>query len=176
MQRIAVAVGLAVLLLALAAQAQTTPPPPGPEHKKLGAFVGTWAGEGKMEASPFGKAGALKSTMTCAWFAGEYQLVCDSDDSGPMGKVKGHSIYGYSAEKKHYFSFGIDSTGYGGPGTARVDGSSWTFEATDAIGGKTYHFRTAVKFATANELTYKSEYSEDGKTWKLQGEGKLTKK
>jgi hypothetical protein len=164
-----------MVLVALAAQAQTTPPP-GPEQKKLAAFLGTWTGEGKMEASPFGKAGTTKSTMACAWFTGEYQLVCDSEDSGPMGKIKAHSIFGYSAEKKHYFSFGIDSAGYAAPGTAKVDGSSWTFEGTDTIGGKAYWFRTAVKLASPKELSYKSEYSEDGKSWKLQGEGKMTRK
>ena len=176
MKHILVAAGLVALFFALAAQAQTTPPPPGPEQKQLGVFVGTWAGEGKMEATPFGKAGTTKGTMTCLWYTGEYQLVCDSEDSGPMGKIKSHSIYGYNVEKKHYFSFGIDSTGFAGPGTAKVDRSSWTFEATDTMAGKTYHFRTVVKLEPPNELAYKSEYSEDGKSWKLAGEGKLTKK
>jgi hypothetical protein len=176
MKRIIIALVVVIILVAVAAQAQTTPPPPGPEQKKLAVFLGTWTGEGKMEASPFGKAGPVKSTMTCAWFTGEYQLVCDSEDSGPMGKIKAHSIYGYDVEKKQYFDFGIDSSGYAGPGTAKVDGSSWTFEGTATVGGKAYWFRTVVKLPSPKELTYKSEYSEDGKDWKLQGEGKMTKK
>ncbi len=176
MKRITFAVTLIVLLIAIAAQAQMTPPPPGPEQKKLGVFVGTWTGEGKAEATPFGKAGTTKGTMTCAWFTGEYQLVCDSEDSGPMGKIKSQSIYGYNVQKKHYFFFGIDSTGYAGPGTARVDGSSWMFEGVDTMEGKTYHFRTAVKLVSPNEMTYKSDYSEDGKNWKLQSEGRMAKK
>lgn len=176
MKHILVVAGLVALLFALAAQAQTTPPLPGPEQKQLGVFVGSWAEEGNMEATPFGKAGTTKGTMTCAWYTGEYQLVCDSESSGPMGKIKSHGIIGYNVEKKHYFSFGIDSTGYAGPGTVKVDRSSWTFEATDTISGKTYHFRTVVKFVSPNEQTYKSEYSEDGKNWKLMSEGKMTRK
>jgi hypothetical protein len=44
------------------------------------------------------------------------------------------------------------------------------------MGGKTYWFRTAVKLVSPNELTYRSEYSEDGKAWKLQSEGKMVMK
>ena len=176
MKRIVIATAVMIVLFALAAQAQTTPPPPGPEHKKLGVFVGTWTGEGKDETTPFSKGGEVKSSMTCGWFTGGYHLVCDSDDSGPMGKTKGHSIYGYNVEKKQYFSFDIDSVGYGAPGTAKVDGSTWAFEGSDTIGGRAYWFRTVVKLPSPTELTYKSEYSEDGKTWKPNAEGKMTKK
>lgn len=176
MKRILVASVVMTVLFALAAQAQTTPPPPGPEHKKLGVFVGTWTGEGKAETTPFGKGGAIKSTMTCGWFTGGYQLVCDSDDSGPMGKIKGHSLYGYNVDKKQYFGFGIDSSGFGGPATTKVDGSTWTFEGNDTMGGKTYWFRTVVRLTSPSEMTFKSDYSEDGKTWKPQAEGKMTKK
>jgi hypothetical protein len=165
-----------IMLFSLAAQAQTTPPAPGPEHKKLSVFIGTWTGTGKAETTPFGKGGATGGTMACGWYAGGYHLVCDSEDSGPMGKTKGHGIYGYNTEKKQYYSFGIDSMGFGGPGAAKVDGSAWTFEGSDSMGGKTYWFRTAVKLVSPNELTYRSEYSEDGKAWKLQSEGKMVMK
>ena len=176
MKRIVLGFAITLMLFALAAQAQTSPPPPGPEQKKLGAFVGTWTGEGKAETTPFGKGGAVKSTMTCRWFTGGYHLVCDSEDSGPMGVIKGLGVYGYNADKKEYVNFGIDSFGFGGPGTAKVDGAAWTFEGSDTMGGKTYWFRTVVKFASPSEITYKSDYSEDGKTWKPQAEGKMTKK
>ncbi len=177
MKRILVASVVVTALFAVAAQAQTTtPPPPGAEVKKLGAFVGTWTGEGKSETSPFGKGGVIKSTMTCGWYTGGYQLICDSDDSGPMGKIKSHGIYGYRVDKKQYFSFGIDSSGFGGPGTVKVDGSTWTFEGNDTMGGKPFWFRTVVRLTSPSELDFKSEYSEDGKTWKQQSEGKMTKK
>jgi len=176
MNRVVAACAVVILLLAVAAQAQTTPPPPGPEHKKLAVFLGTWAGDGKAELTPFAKGGPTTGTMTCAWYAGGYQLVCDSDDSGPMGRIKSHAIYGYNVAKEQYFSFGIDSSGYGGPGTARVDGSTWTFEGSDTFAGKTYWFRTVVTLTSPAALTYTATYSEDGKTWKPSGEGKMTRK
>jgi hypothetical protein len=176
MKSIAIIAALTIICFSFAAQAQTAPPAPGPEAKKLDVFVGTWSGDGKMEATPFGKGGPSTSTMTCAWYAGAYHLICDSEDSGPMGKVKGHSIYGYHTDKKQYITFGIDSTGFGGPGTAKVEGSTWTFDANDTMGGKPIWFRTAVRLTSPKELTWRSEYSEDGKTWKLAGAGKMAKK
>jgi hypothetical protein len=176
MRKIIVATALTILFVGFIAQAQTNPPAPGPENKKLEVFVGTWTGDAKAETTPFGKGGTVTSTMTCAMYAGGYDLVCDSDDSGPMGKVKGHSIHGYNREKKQYFMFGIDSTGYGGPGTAKVEGPDWTFEANDVMGGKTFWFRTSLKVVSLKEMTFKSEYSEDGKVWKLQAQGKMLKK
>ncbi len=176
MRRIILASVVISMLFVLAAQAQTTPPQPGPELKKLGAFVGKWTGEGKFEATPFSKGGAVKSTMACRWFTGGYQVVCDSEDSGPTGVVKGIGIYGYKTEKKQYFSFGIDSMGFGGPGTVKVAGNDWTFEANDTMGGKTFWFRTVVTLASPSEMTFKSDYSEDGKNWKPAAEGKMTRK
>jgi hypothetical protein len=85
-------------------------------------------------------------------------------------------LYGYHADKKQYITFGIDSTGFGGAGTAKVDGPNWTFEGSDTVGGKPIWFRTAVRLISPKELTWKSDYSEDGKSWKLMGEGKLAKK
>ncbi len=176
MKRNIIVLSLTFVLFALAAQAQTNPPAPGPENKKLEVFVGTWTGDGKAETTPFAKGGPTTGTMTCAMYTGGYHLICDSDDTGPMGKIKSHSIYGYSSEKKQYFNFGIDSSGFGGPGTAKVQGSDWTFEGSDTMGGKTYWFRTLVKLVSPKELTYKSEFSEDAKTWKPMAEGKMTRK
>ena len=168
-------IALAILCLSMTAMAQTAPVP-GPEQKKLDVFVGSWNGSGKVEATPMGKAGPTTGTMTCSWYPGGFFLVCDSVDSGPMGKIQSHSLYGYHADKKQYIMFGVDSTGFGGPGTAKVEGSAWTFDSNDTIGGKRVWFRTVVSLPSPKDLTWKSEFSEDGKTWKLAGEGKMTKK
>jgi hypothetical protein len=175
MKRIVIVSVVMMLLFALAAQAQTTPP--GPEHKKLGVFVGTWTTEAKIEASPFNKGGTSKNTTSCAWYTGEYQVVCDADASGPSGKSKSHMILGYSVERKRYFSFGISSNG-GSPDLllCSFDGSVWTYEGNANRGGKTYQRRYVGKFAPTNEFNYKWEYSEDGKNWKVSSEGKMTKK
>ncbi len=167
---------IVLLLIAATAALAQKPPAPSPEVKKLGVFVGSWMGEGKMVTTPFSPGGVAQSTMTCKWYQGGYHLVCDAEDSGPAGKNFGHSIYGYDSEKKQYFTYGIESSGFAGPGGAAVDGSTWMFDAKTAMAGKPVWYRTAIKFASPKELSWKSEYSEDGKTWKPQGEGKLVKK
>jgi hypothetical protein len=174
MKRIVIASVVMMLLFALAAQAQT--PPPGPEHKKLGVWLGNWTGESKDEDSPFGKGGLTKSTSSCTWFSGEYQVVCNGEHSGPAGTTKVLDILGYSVAKKQYFVFFAESTGDSAMIPGKVDGSVWTYETSDTVQGKTYQFRVAFKFASPKEYTFKSEYSEEGKTWKLLGEGKSVKK
>jgi hypothetical protein len=176
MKRIVIASVVMMLLFALAAQAQT--PPPGPEHKKLADFVGTWATEGKHEVTPWGgKAGTYKDTTACRWFAGEYQVICDVDATGPSGTYKSHMITGYSAQRKQYYSFSINSLG--GSSQLRimkVDGSTWTYEGSNTSTGKTYQIRFAGKFPSSKEWVYKWEYSEDGKNWKTYSEAKMTKR
>ncbi len=167
---------LALLLITAAAAYAQKPPAPSPELKKLGVFVGSWTGRGKMETTPFSPGGVAQSTMTCGWYHGGYHLVCDAEDSGPVGKNFGHSIYGYDTEKKQYFTYGIESSGFAGPGGARVDGSTWVFDAKTTMTGRPLWYRTAVKISSPTEFSWKSEYSEDGKTWKLLGEGAMAKK
>jgi hypothetical protein len=174
MKRIAVVLVFLMLLFALAAQAQT--PPPGPEHKKLGMYVGTWTGENKSEANPFGKGGISKNTRSCAWFTGEYQVVCDVEESGPIGKTKSLEILGYSSEKKQYFLFYITGAGKSGMIPGNVDNSVWTWTWDGVAASKTYHVRLTAKYPSPTERTSKAEYSEDGKNWKLAEEGKMTKK
>src|ERR687894_2577906 len=79
-----------------AAQGQQ-PPKPGPEHKRLGFFVGTWKGEGEMKPGPMGPGGKMTSTDTCEWFEGRFAVVCRYEGKGPMGPSKGLGILGYSA-------------------------------------------------------------------------------
>jgi hypothetical protein len=176
MKRMVIASVVLMLLFALAAQAQT--PPPGPEHKKLGAWLGNWTAEGKTEATPWGEtAGSSKGTASCAWYAGEYQIVCDGEGTGSNGKAKFHMILGYSAPRKQYFTFSHNSAG-GNSGLlfGNFDGSVWTYEGSLTREGKTYQRRSVGKFASPKEYNYKWEYSEDGKNWKVSAEGKMTKK
>jgi lipocalin len=165
MKRIVIASVVMMLLFAVAAQAQTTPP--GPEHKKLGVWLGTWTGEGKWVSN---KGETTKTTASCSWFTGEYQMVCNTEDSDPSGNSKGQFVMGYSLAKKQFLGFSISSSGNTVVLTGRVEGSTWTWTGDDRQG------RLVVNFASPTEYTYKVEYSEDGKSWKLAGEGKLTKK
>lgn len=174
MKRIIVVSVVMMLLVAIAAQAQTAPTP---EHKKMGVWVGTWTDESKSEDTPFGgKAGTSKGTSSCEWFEGEYQVVCNGESSGPMGKTKSLAILTYSTEKKQYLGFHMASTGEFTYPPIKVDGSVWTWYDSITSAGKTYQFRVAINFTSSREYTVKTEYSEDGKNWKLESEGKGVKK
>jgi len=174
MKRIIVVSVVMMLLVAIAAQAQTAPTP---EHKKMGVWVGDWTEEGKNEATPYGvMAGTTKGTISCEWFEGEYQVVCNGESSELGGKTKSLFILTYSMEKKQYLGLHMTSSGDFSMPIGKVDGSVWTINDSIAAAGKTYQFRVVFNFASADEYTVRAEYSEDGKNWKLAGEGKGVKK
>jgi len=47
------------------AQAPGEKPKPGPEHKRLGYFVGKWTAEAEMKPSPFMPGGKMMNHDTC---------------------------------------------------------------------------------------------------------------
>jgi len=176
MKRIIIASVVIMLLVAIVAQAQTVP---RPEYKKLGVWIGNWTTEYEFETTAVGSKAetiTIKGPETCAWFAGEYQVVCDHEGSGSMGKFKALGILGYSVEKKQYFQLSISSLGSSAMSYGTVDGSAWTFESNFTVEGKTYQSRVIITFTTADERTFKVETSEDGKNWKFIGEGKSIRK
>ena len=93
------------LVLALSAgvafaEAPGEAPKPGPEHKKLGYFVGKWTSEGVVKANPFMPEGTFSAADTCEWFEGGFAVVCRSEGKGPAGPAKSLAIMGYSTEEK----------------------------------------------------------------------------
>ena len=85
-------------------------PKPGPEHARLGYFVGKWNGEGEMKPGPMGPGGKMKSTDTCEWFEGRFSVICRYEGTTPMGPTKSLGILGYSTEEKVYTYYGVDNT------------------------------------------------------------------
>ncbi|HEY6106384.1 MAG TPA: DUF1579 family protein, partial [Anaeromyxobacteraceae bacterium] len=91
------------LILAPAARAEARKAPkPGPEHERLGYFVGKWKGEGTIAENPFMPTGKFSATDTCEWFEGKFAVVCKSQGKGPSGPTRGLGIMGYSAAEKVY--------------------------------------------------------------------------
>jgi len=171
-------VAIAVVLFAAAAGAAEPPPPqPTAEHKELAMWIGKWSGSGEMKPGPFGPGGPMKWTEECSWFAGaEFNVVCESKGSSPMGPMEGLGIIGYKPEKKVYTHYGVDNTGWAGYSEGTHSGDEWTFQSTETMEGKTYQSRFTMKMTSPKEMTFTWEMSEDGTSWTTLMDGTSRKK
>ena len=165
--------------LAVAAAAQTPPPQtPGPEHKRLGYFVGKWTTEGEMKPSPMGPGGKISSTDDCSWFDGNFAVVCHYSGTTPMGPSKSIGILGYSAEEKVYTYYGVDNSNMAMTtiphGT--VQGDTWTYTSEDTMGGQKMKSRVTIKELSPTAYTFKMEIQGPDGKWMPMMESKSTKK
>jgi len=174
---------LTATLLALSsgmalAQAPAGPPKPGPEHKRLGYFVGTWHTEAEVKPNPFMPAGRMMSDDTCAWFEGDFAVVCNSLGTSPMGPTKSIGIMGYSTEEKVYTYAGVDN----GPMTmtsvprGTVNGGAWVYEDESKMGGKMVKSRYLINESSPTSYTFKWEMLGEKGAWQTIVEGTSTKK
>ncbi len=168
--------GAVVSCTAAMAQAPANRPVPGPEHKRLGYFVGQWAGEGELKPSPFGSGGKMTWSETCEWFAGDFAAVCRSDVKGPMGDATGLSVMAYQREDANYVYFGITSIGEVETSTGTVQGKTWNWTGEGKAQGKAFKIRYSINEKTSDLYSFKFEVSQDaGKTWGVVMEGENTR-
>lgn len=153
------------------------PPKPGPEHKRLGYFVGTWKTDGAMEASEMGPGGKIASVDKCAWFEGGFSVVCHSEGKSPMGPVKSIGILGYSREEKAYTYTGVDSTGMTMTSVPRGkrEGDTWTYYDESMMGGEKMKSRVTIKELSPAEYTFKMDMQTPDGKWVTVMESKSTK-
>jgi hypothetical protein len=167
-----VAVGLGAI--AQAPQKAT----PGPEHQRLGYFVGTWTSEGEMKPGPMGPGGKMTSRDVCEWFEGRFAVICRSEGKGPTGPSKGLGILSYSQEEKVYIYYGTDSTGtmtMTSVPKGTVKGDTWTYNDEGMMGGQKVKSRVTIKELSPTSSTFKMEMQgADGK-WTTLMESKQTK-
>jgi hypothetical protein len=159
----------------LAAQAQPTKP--GPEHKRLGYFVGKWKTEGEMKPGPMGPGGKMTSTDTCEWFEGNYSVVCRYEGTGPMGPSKAMGIIGYNPEEKVYTYYAVDNSSMNMASVPKgtVKGNTWTYTDEGTMGGKKFKSRVIIKEVSPSSQTFVMEFQgEDGK-WVPLMESRSTK-
>jgi Protein of unknown function (DUF1579) len=151
-------------------------PKPGPEHQKLGAFVGNWTFDGEMKPGPMGPGGKMTGSDRIQWMPGNFFVERRFEGKGSMGEMKGVEIMGYDAAKKVYTFHSFDNMGMMGSGTMTVKGDTWTVHGTANMAGKVIHDRCNLAFgAGATTLMIKCEMSTDGKTYTPSFEGKATK-
>ena len=173
-----VSAGLVASTVAVStAAAQPAMPKPGPEHQRLGYYVGKWTTEGEMKPGPMGPGGKMTSTDTCEWFEGRYAVVCHYDGKSPMGLNKGIGIMSYSAEDKVYTYYGTDSMGMTMSTVPRgtVQGDTWTYSDESMMGGKKVKTRVIIKQLSADAYTFKMEMQGPDGKWAPMMESKSTK-
>jgi hypothetical protein len=171
-----VVVSLAGAQLAETAQAPQAPKP-GPEHQRLGYFVGKWTGEGEMKPSPFGPGGKMSSTDTCEWFEGRYAVICHSEGKTPMGLSKSIGIISYSPEEKIYTYYSVDNSNMTMTTVPRgtVQGDTWTYTDESMMGGNKVKSRVTIKEISPAAYTFRMELQGPDGKWASMMESKNTK-
>jgi hypothetical protein len=159
-----------------AAQAQQ-PPKPGPEHARLGYFVGKWTAEGEMKPGPMGPGGKTTSTDTCEWFEGRFSVICRYDGTGPMGPSKGIGILSYSPEEKVYTYYGVDNSSMTMASVPKgtVRGDTWTYTDEGTMGGKKVKSRVIIKELSPTAYTFMMEMQGPDGKWIPAMESRNTK-
>ena len=151
-------------------------PKPGPEHQRLGAFVGNWTFEGEMKPGPMGPGGKITGTDRIEWLPGNFFVHRRFEGKSPMGEMRGIEILAYDSAKKVYTYNAFDSLGMMGSGTMTVKGNTWNTTGTSTMGGGTMQDRCTLEFgAGSTSLAIKCEMSSDGKSWTPTFEGTAKK-
>jgi hypothetical protein len=152
-------------------------PKPGPEHQRLGYFVGNWTTEGEMKASEMGPGGKIAATDKCAWFEGGFAVVCHSDGKTPMGPSKSIGILGYSSEEKVYTYSSVDSSGMTMTTVPHgtVNGDTWTYNDESMMGGKKVKSRVIIKELSPSAYTFRMDMQTPDGKWATVMESKSTK-
>ena len=148
-----------------AAQAAQAPKP-GPEHQRLGYFVGKWTAEGDVKPGPMGPGGKMRTTDDCEWFEGRYSVICRSEGTTPMGPSKSIGILGYSNEDKVYTYYGVDNSGMTMSSVPKgtIQGDTWAYTDESTMGGQKVKSRVTIKEVSPKSYTFRMEFQgPDGK-------------
>ena len=160
----------------VAAQAPQAPKP-GPEHARLGYFVGKWNAEGEMKPGPMGPGGKFTASDTCEWFEGRFSVVCRSEGKMPAGPSKSIGILGYNPEEKVYTYYGVDNTNMTMASVPKgtVQGKTWTYTDEGTMGGKEFKSRVTIKEVSPTAYTFAMEMQGPDGKWATVMESKNTK-
>jgi hypothetical protein len=151
-------------------------PKPGPEHQRLGVFVGNWTFEGELKPGPMGPGGKTTGTDRIEWMPGNFFVQRSYQGKSPNGETQGLEILGYDGAKKIYTFNAFDNLGNMASGTMSVKGNTWITTGTMTTAATTTRDRCSLEFgAGGSTLTMKCEISTDGKTWTPAFDGRAKK-
>jgi hypothetical protein len=148
---------------------------PGPEHKRLGFWVGIWNVEAEAKPNPLFPGGKYSATMTGEWFEGNFHVVCRYKWTGAMGPYTELNIIGYDAAASSYYIYVIDGFGGNQVFMGTMTGNVWTYVSDMKVEGKPAKFRWTIIEVSPTIITWKSEISIAGGPWILAGEAKANK-
>jgi hypothetical protein len=176
MKCFAVVVAVVSMSAAVVTAQKQEMPKPGPEHQRLGVFVGNWTFEGELKPSPTGPGGKMTGTESIDWAPGGFFVQRSYQGKSPNGEMQGLEILAYDGAKKGYTYNAFDSLGNMASGTMAVKGNTWTTTGTMTMGATAMRERCSLDFgAGGSTVSIKCEISTDGKTWTPTFEGKAQK-
>ena len=115
------------------------PPVRGPEHERLGAFVGRWHAEGMSFGSPDQDPDKPRvrgmpwvSGELTEWHPGGFFIVQDEDAQIGRTALITHAVIGWDAEGGCYVSHAIENHGFYRRYLVRNEGRIWTFASATA--------------------------------------------
>ncbi|CAN5857684.1 hypothetical protein BH24GEM1_BH24GEM1_00660 [soil metagenome] len=180
MKRISSSLALLAAISLAGAQvaAAQAAPEPGPEHKKLGFFVGKWNVEGEMKPGPMGPGGKFTASDTCEWFEGKFSVICRSEGKMPTGPSRSLGILGYNTEEKAYTYYGVDNSNMTMASVPRGtrQGDTWTYTDESTMGGEKVKSRVTIKEVSPTSYTFRMEFQGPDGKWIPVMESKNTKR
>ncbi len=131
-------------------QSQERGPQPGPEHARLGVFIGKWINEGYTVEGPGSPSVRIATSDVYEWMPGSFFVLHTA--YGRIGNldVGGTEILGYDPKAKAYFSRFYDSRGNVSEAELRAEGESWTWRG--ATTGCTAVFTQNGRLQTAHHV------------------------
>lgn len=139
---------------------------PGPEHKKLGIFLGRWHTTGEVSATASTPAAKVDSIDTYEWYPGEFFLIHHANARVGDDNIRSIEIMGYDPKRQCYFAPFFDSTGGFGTEEIQLDGNTWIWRGSNVMGVKE-HRCFAVVSEDGRTVRARHEKSDDGENWVL---------
>ena len=109
------------------------PPVHGPEHERLGAFIGKWHAEGQSYAqnqdrkNPRAAAQPWISDEVTEWHPGRFVVIQREDARIGSDALITHSVIGYEPQAREYIAHAFENHGHHNRYVGRADGRTWTF-------------------------------------------------
>lgn len=109
------------------------PPVQGPEHERLGVFIGRWRAEGQSygqnqdRKNPRAAAQPWVSTEATDWHPGKFFVIQREDAKTGSDSLITHAVIGYDPHTSDYVAHAFENHGHHNKYVGRVDGRTWTF-------------------------------------------------